>query len=380
MDFYSSVQQLIRSMPVDNTFYMNQTILQSDRVAIFGAGSFGQDMAQNLLKANKKIEFFIDNDEKKHHNYICGIEVVSLDHILGMKKDDLLIIICSTWHNEIRQQLLHANVSNFIEADPVVISKYCYKYSAVREQFERFFTREQDKFDAVFHMLEDDSSKELFLHLIAYRVSGNIHCLKISDFKQYEHPIVRPEKRDVIIDGGGYIGDTAQQFNKLLDADCHIHSFEPSKDNFKKMKEWIENKGIQNVTTVQSGLGIENTELYMNSIEGEINPSNIIVEQGNEKVNIMAIDRYVEEYALQDVNLIKLDIEGFELSALQGADKTIQNFAPKIQVCLYHKIEDLIDIPLFFYNKYKDKHYKFYIGHHTDNYMETVLYAIRAKK
>lgn len=64
MDFYSSVQQLIRSMPVDNTFYMNQTILQSDRVAIFGAGSFGQDMAQNLLKANKKIEFFIDNDEK----------------------------------------------------------------------------------------------------------------------------------------------------------------------------------------------------------------------------------------------------------------------------------------------------------------------------
>ena len=94
----------------------------------------------------------------------------------------------------------------------------------------------------------------------------------------------------------------------------------------------------------------------------------------------MAIDRYVKEYALQDVNLIKLDIEGFELSALQGADKTIQNFAPKIQVCLYHKKEDLIDIPLFFYNKYKDKHYKFYIGHHTDNYMETVLYAIRAKK
>lgn len=380
MDFYSSVQQLIRSLPEDNTFYMTQTILHSDRVAIFGSGSFGQDMAQNLLKANKKIEFFIDNDEKKHRKCIFGIEVVSLDHVLKMKKADLLIIICSTWHNEIRQQLLHANISNFIEADPIGISKYCYKYSAARKQFDEFFTREQEKFNEVFHLLEDDSSKDLFLHLIAYRVSGNTHCLKISDFKQYEHSIVRPEKGDVIIDGGGYVGDTAQQFNNLLDAECHIHSFEPSKDNFMKLKEWIDNKVIQNVTAVQSGLGIENTDLYMNTIEGEINPSNTIVEQGNEMVRITAIDRYVEEYALQVVNLIKLDVEGFELAALQGADTTIQHFAPKIQVCLYHKKEDLIDIPLFINNKYKDKHYKLYIGHHSENYMETVLYAVRTKK
>lgn len=376
MNFYSNVQQLIRSMPVDDTFYMNPTILQSDKVAIFGAGRFGQDMARNLLKANKKIDFFIDNDENKQHNNILGIEIVSLDHILRMKKDDLLIIICSTWHNEIKQQLLNANVSNFIEADPVNISKYSYKYSEEREQFERFFTREQEKLDAVFHLLEDDRSKELFLHLIAFRISGNVHCLKISDFKQYEHPIVRPEKGDVIIDGGGYVGDTAQQFNKLLAADCHIHSFEPSKDNFEVMKEWIEHNGIQSVTAVHSGLGIENTELYMISVEGVINPSNTIAEQGNEKVNITAIDHYVDEHALQDVSLIKLDIEGSELAALQGADKTIQNFAPKIQVCLYHKKEDLIDIPLFIYNEYKDKHYKLYIGHHSDNYMETVLYAI----
>lgn len=377
MSFYNQVQQLIQSAPKDETICIDQTPLQSEKIAIFGAGSFGQNVAEILGKANKKVDYFIDNDEKKHHSYISGIEVVSLEEILSLNYDDLLIIICSTWHHEIKQQLLEAKVSNFIKVDAIIASKYYYKFSTAREQFERFFAREQAKFEAVFHMLEDDLSKELFLNLIAYRVSGNIHCLKKSNFSQYEHPMVKPYKGDTIIDGGAYIGDTVQQFNHLLGTDCYIHSFEPAEANFRKLQEWMESGGIHNVTAVQAGLGYENTKMYMRTDENGISTSNAIYTQGNEKVNIVAVDRYVEANALEEVNLIKLDIEGFELAALQGADKTITNFAPKLQVCLYHKEEDLVEIPLFIHHKYKDKHYKFYLGHHRDdNHWETVLYAV----
>jgi len=377
MNFYSKVKQFIDSVPADDMFYTNDHIQQSKRIAIFGSGSFGQDMARNLIYANRKVDYFIDNDDSKHGSIILGIEVISLDQLLSKQynHDPLLIVICSTWHKQIQQQLLNANVSNFIVADNIRMSKLAYKSSDKREMFEQFFNSNKEKFDEVYNIFEDSPSKELYLKLIAYRVSGNINCLKVSEFKQYQHPEVMPEIGDVIIDGGGYIGDTAIQFNEIVNENCTIHSFEPSKDNFNQMEKWIESKQVNNVMANQAGLGKEKQELYINSTEGFTNPANMIVDQGNEKVVITSIDNYVEERSLKDVNLIKLDVEGYELPALQGAHKTIQTFGSKLQVCLYHKNEDLIDIPLYLYHNYKASNYKFYLGHHRENYTETVLYA-----
>lgn len=379
MSFYNNVQALINSVPADDSCYTNDRILESRNVVIFGAGSFGINMARNLIASNRKINYFIDNDQSKHGNVILGIEVVSLEHFISNKDENVIIIICSNWHNQIRQQLLNAKILNFIEVDSVANSKYLYKFSEQKESFGQFFTREKEKFEEVYNILEDSLSKNIFLNLIAYRVTGNLNILKISEFEQYVHPNVKPEKGDIIIDGGAFIGDTAKQFNELLAENCIIHSFEPSRDNFEKMKEWVGANAIKNVNAVQSGLGKEKSELFMNSTEGEINAANIIVKHGNEKVSITTIDDYVYGLQLNDISLIKLDIEGYELSALQGADSTIEKFGSKLQICLYHKQEDLIDIPLYIYHKYKEKKYKYYLGHHRDNYMETVLYVIRDK-
>jgi hypothetical protein len=73
--------------------------------------------------------------------------------------------------------------------------------------------------------------------------------------------------------------------------------------------------------------------------------------------------------------LIKMDIEGSEMEALRGAASTIKNNMPKLAVCLYHKITDFWEIPLFLHEVAPE--YKFYVRHHIISpcLIDTVLYA-----
>jgi hypothetical protein len=63
-----------------------------------------------------------------------------------------------------------------------------------------------------------------------------------------------------------------------------------------------------------------------------------------------------------------------ELEALKGAEKTIRRYKPKLAICLYHRREDFIEIPLFI--KELVPEYKFFMRHYSDYAYDTILYAV----
>jgi len=82
----------------------------------------------------------------------------------------------------------------------------------------------------------------------------------------------------------------------------------------------------------------------------------------------------IDALELQEkVTLIKMDIEGAELSALHGAKKTILRDKPKLAICLYHSDEDMIRIAEYVHEIVPE--YKLYVRHHWINGAETVLYG-----
>ena len=74
------------------------------------------------------------------------------------------------------------------------------------------------------------------------------------------------------------------------------------------------------------------------------------------------------------VTFIKMDIEGAELEALKGSSKIIKKYMPKLAISLYHKKDDILEIPL--YIKELVPEYKLYIRHYSNAGVETVLYAV----
>ena len=85
------------------------------------------------------------------------------------------------------------------------------------------------------------------------------------------------------------------------------------------------------------------------------------------------IDGLVGSNQLKKIDFLKMDIEGSELGALQGGEKALRRWRPKLAISLYHRPEDLFSIPLWL--SALDCGYRFFLDHYSIHHEETVLYA-----
>ncbi len=87
----------------------------------------------------------------------------------------------------------------------------------------------------------------------------------------------------------------------------------------------------------------------------------------------MTINHCVEHGELPRVSYIELDIEGSELRALHGAEKTLRRCRPALAIALYHRLQDLVDIPEYLAGL--DVGYRLLLGRFTIHAEETILFA-----
>ena len=88
----------------------------------------------------------------------------------------------------------------------------------------------------------------------------------------------------------------------------------------------------------------------------------------------MAVAPLDEILADSKPTYIKFDVEGAEHDALVGASETIKANLPVLAVCLYHRPEDLWDLPLLVRSLRPD--YRMHVRRYSDERWETVLYAV----
>jgi FkbM family methyltransferase len=141
---------------------------------------------------------------------------------------------------------------------------------------------------------------------------------------------------DSVIEVGANIGAHSLLISKLIGEKGHLIAIEPTEYALKKLKFNIElNKNISNITVVDKiisdiqykGSGTFNSDWSTNSLQA---PQQI-------EFYSSTIDRLVEDNDLQKVDMLKVDVDGYDFRVLKGARKTIEKFRPIIfvELCEY---------------------------------------------
>ncbi len=237
-----------------------------------------------------------------------------------------------------------------------------------------YISANRKKFTETFNWLADELSKKTMIEFLKAKITYDIKC----NFEIYHPSQYFNEVTNGVItpNGGGYVdcgafnGDTVEKFIDWSGGNySKIFAVEADPVNFAALEKFIAEKNYKNVIAINCGAWNEKTTLTFS----DTNKTNAAVSaEGKIKIAADTIDNITGS---EKINFIKMDIEGAELPALQGAAQTIKKFTPALAICAYHKTEDLITLPQFIKSLNPD--YKFYLRKHTlviDT--ELVLYAI----
>lgn len=229
-------------------------------------------------------------------------------------------------------------------------------------------TLHKEKWLKLYNALEDKESKQILIDVFKYRLTGDPRLLSNYDFRpeqQYFEDFL-PVKNEVFVDGGGFQGETSIEFIKRYPDYKAILFFEPDPENIATAKENL--SSYSNVEFFQVGLSDKSETLCFSAGDGSSAAITTDSEVDGLKINVEPLDNLAS-----NASFIKLDLEGWELNALIGAEQQILNNKPKLALGLYHSPEDMCNV--FEWLEQKNLGYKYSLRHYTQSWTETVLYA-----
>lgn len=148
--------------------------------------------------------------------------------------------------------------------------------------------------------------------------------------------LIRPGM--TVFDVGANIGDYSILLSRLVGSSGQVYSFEPASSTFQKLRERLEKYSCQNVHPFQNAVFSRNQPIEFNefpedySVWNSIGKPAMLEPQGfggyvpivkTEVVDAIALDTFCQEHQIETIDYLKLDVEGAESDALQGATQLL---------------------------------------------------------
>lgn len=292
-----------------------QELPEKEMVVFYGTGCFSERLIPYLKGSNRDI-VFCDSDSRKQKGDFHGYQVISpktLFQMFGPKK----VVICTT----------------------------------------KYMQEVKD------YLLQNGICENELLDIRAFFKCGTGDEYFFEDFLCYSN-------EEIFVDAGCYDLGTTADFARMCNGLKKVYAFEPDPENYEKCVRRLESEesSLPDVTMFPFGTWNCNTTLsFAPTADGCAH-----IGEGEHVIRAVAIDDVIDKN--DRITFIKMDVEGAELEALKGAEKVIKRDKPKLAVCVYHKPEDMIVLPL--YIKSLVSEYRFYLRSYSNADNEMVLYAI----
>ncbi|MBR1592396.1 MAG: FkbM family methyltransferase [Ruminococcus sp.] len=332
-------------------------------IFIYGMGDGAMKIMSVFRRMNIPVSGIFASDEFVRGHYFEGFLVRRLSEIEEMYSDFVVVLAFAAGYQELVDKI-HAIAEKhtlYVPDVPVIgTGLFTYEYCMQNAQ----------KIREVYDSLADDYSREVYANIINFKISGKIDYLTPVTTPKSEiyRKIIKPVTTETYVDLGAYNGDTIKELMEFTKGKFSaVYAFEPDRKNFKKLSKFTD--GMSNINTYNAAAWCIDTELPFAAKSGR---QSAISANSGIMIKALSVDSVLRR---KPATIIKMDVEGFEREAIWGSAYTIAHYAPKMMVALYHRNEDIFELPLLI--KMLNPNYKLYIRHQL--YIpawETNLYAV----
>jgi len=347
-----------------------------DGVTLFGAGHFARAVFSALQNLSIPVRAFV----------VSGQSASMIDNVPVVSLEDLDRNLCAL-------PMWLAVFNRNAASDLGLLAAACHArgidrlrlpqdyFEAIEQQMgwrywltdRRHYADKRLQIERALQMLGDDESRRQFIETLRFRLGASSETApQPSSAAQYfpDEVIARfassAARPVTYVDGGAYDGDTLMQAAERLQL-AGAYVFEPDPANFSKLSRKAKTFGFP-VTSFPCGLSNATEGLAFSCENGE---ASAIMSSGESRIQCVTLDDCLMN---QRIDYIKLDIEGHELAALEGAQGIIARDRPVLAIAAYHRWDDIWKIPEFLQRI--EPRYQLTYRIHESNTFDSVLYAV----
>lgn len=343
------------------------------QIVIFGAGRLGRAMCQGLIGTDLEPVAFVDNNPPSWGTVVENLPVLSPQEAARKYSENAAFVV-AIWHPS-SSVLMPSLLAQLRRLGCCAIPFPLLFWRQAATFLPYFFwdlptnlLQQRNEIVNAFEMLSDECSRQTFANQLQLRLLADFECIGAPfPGEQYFPDIFSLTDDECFVDCGAYTGDTIRSFMAQTENRFRkIISFEadpavvPSLQTFAKglgTRVALHNKavGARSGVVRFSGNGIGG---------GHISDAGV-------EVTCVQLD---DALADERVSLIKMDIEGAESEALEGARHTIERDRPTLAICAYHKPDHLWRIVADLKRLAPDS--ALYLRSHCADGLDTVCYAV----
>ena len=145
---------------------------------------------------------------------------------------------------------------------------------------------------------------------------------------------------DTVVDCGAFVGEFTLYAAAAIGPKGTVIAFEPDPGIFRKFEANIALNGFKNVKVLNKGVWSKPGELKF--VGDNIKGYSFMNAEGDDKaikVPVVSLDAELSRLGAGRVDFIKMDVEGAEIEALKGAQKTLQSSPVTLAVASYHLVD-----------------------------------------
>ncbi|MBD5150034.1 MAG: FkbM family methyltransferase [Oscillibacter sp.] len=345
-------------------------------IVIYGHGNLGCELCKGLENANWTVQYFLDANQPTDLNR----KNVNLKDAAKYLTPDALIIVAIynvyLEYSSIQRQLQSMGFQNILSVLDLRVWPELFQTGHIHGTLSWDISHiPAEPVCEAYSLMEDSLSQKTFLELLRFFISDNEPTLTLCPAEMQYMPALTylPIAEERIIDCGAYNGDTMRAFYSETANWSSYIAIEPDPQNMEKLAASIQ-------ADLPEALAKRTKTICaaVSDVSGSItfctkgNAASHITEEAVDQISrvpVISLDEVIQE----PVSLIKMDIEGFELRALQGAERLIRANQPLLAICGYHRQSDLWEIPL--YMKKVLPNHRIYLRNYI-GIIEYVFYAV----